>query len=143
MVKIKLIKSEGTPLRIAPEEKKDKKKHAERDYAILFLRTGIAFSFFYVAVSIFLNPSSWMGFVPKFAEIILPASKLVYGHAILDGFLGIWLLTNRKIFYASVLSAANLFFITVLNLGAMEIVFRDVTILFSAVALAFLTKNFR
>ena len=123
MVKIKLIKKD------------------ERDYAILFLRIRITFSFFYVAVSIFLNPSSWMGFVPRFAEIILPASKLVYGHAILDGFLGIWLLTNRKIFYASVLSAANLFFITVLNLGAMEIVFRDVAIFFMAIALAALTKD--
>lgn len=115
----------------------------EKDYASLFLRLGLAFSFLYVAVSIFLNPVSWIGFVPKFAEIFLPVGKLIYAHAVLDAFLGIWLLTNRKIFYAAVLSAANLFLITALNLGAMEIVFRDVTIFFSAVALAVLTKNSR
>jgi len=111
------------------------------DYASFFLRLGLAFSFLYVAISIFLNPTNWVGFIPGFMEILLPAGKLIYAHAVLDAFLGIWLLTNKKIFYASVLSAVNLFFITILNLGAMEIVFRDVTIFFSAVALAFLTKN--
>lgn len=111
------------------------------DYASLFLRLGLAFSFLYVAISIFINPVSWIGFVPKFAEIFLPVGKLIYVHAIFDAFLGIWLLTNKKIFYASILSAANLFFITVFNLGAMEIVFRDVTIFFAAIALAILTKN--
>lgn len=122
-MKIKLVKMDG------------------EDYASLFLRLGLAFSFLYVAVSIFLNPVSWIGFVPKFAEIFLPVGKLIYVHAIFDAFLGIWLLTNKKIFHAAVLSAANLFLITMLNLGAMEIVFRDVTILFSAVALAVLTKG--
>ena len=123
MVKIKLIKRD------------------ERDYASLFLRFGLAFSFIYVAVSILLNPLYWTGFIPSFVEIFLPATTLIYSHAVLDAVLGIWLLTNKKIFYASILSAANVFLIIAFNFGAMNIVFRDVTIFFSAVALAVLTKN--
>ena len=123
MVKIKLIRKD------------------ERDYTSLFLRIGLAFSFIYVAVSILLHPLFWVGFIPSFADIIFPATTLIYAHAILDAVLGIWLLTNKKIFYASVLSAANVFLITIFNFGAMDIVFRDVTIFFSAVALAILTKN--
>ncbi|MEK6760702.1 MAG: hypothetical protein AABX93_02145 [Nanoarchaeota archaeon] len=136
MVRIKLIKK---------DERKNLRrfltKHAGRDYTSLFLRIGLAFSFIYAAVSILLHPLFWVGFIPSFAEIFFPAEKIIYAHAVLDAVLGIWLLTNKKIFYASVLSAANVFLITAFNFGAMDIVFRDVTIFFSAVALAVLTKN--
>ena len=109
--------------------------------AIFFLRIGIAFAFFYVAISSFLNPISWIGFIPKFVELFVPAQTFLYGHAAFDMLLGIWLLTNRKIFYAAILSALTMFGIIIFNLSAMDIIFRDVAIFFSCVALAVLVKN--
>ena len=113
----------------------------KKNLAVLFLRIGIAFAFFYASISIFLNPSAWIGFVPKFVEILIPSQIFLYGHASLDMILGLWLLTGKKIFYASILTALNLFLIIILNLGALDVVFRDVSIFFSAIALAVLTKK--
>ena len=109
--------------------------------AIFFLRIGIAFAFFYVAIFSFLNPTSWIGFIPKFVELFVPAQIFLYGHAAFDMLLGIWLLTNRKIFYAAILSALTMFGIIIFNLSAMDIIFRDVAIFFSAISLALLTRK--
>ena len=103
----------------------------------LILRIGLAFTFIYVAISSFINPTSWLGFFPKFLqkEIILTI------FSIYEIFIGLWLITNKKIFYASILSSITLFGIIIFNLGAMDIIFRDVAILFAAIALAILSKD--
>tara|TARA_Y100000034_G_C6694965_1_gene306182 strand:+ start:173 stop:526 length:354 start_codon:yes stop_codon:yes gene_type:complete len=105
----------------------------------LFLRFGLVISFLYAGVSIFLNPISWIGFVPAwlgFPEFFL------YFHAVLEILLAFWLISNKKIFYASIVSIIFLASIIIFNLGALDIIFRDITILFSAIALAFLSyKN--
>ena len=107
----------------------------------LSLRVGLAFAFFYAAISSFITPQNWIGFFPTFLRNIVPQSFLLTFFSIYEIVLGLWLLSNKKTFYVAVLSAISLFFITVLNWTAMEIVFRDVSILFMAVALAILSKN--
>ena len=104
--------------------------------ASLFLRLGIAFSFIYAAVSAYLNPTNWVGYIPDF--LTLGIDKLVFlkMHSAIDLILGLWLLSGRKAFYAPIVSAVVLLGIVVLNLGQIEIVFRDVSILLAAVALA-------
>lgn len=109
----------------------------EEKLVSLLLRLGLAFSFFYAAIAAFINPTSWIGFLPEFlkSEIILN----VFGVG--EIVLGLWLLSGWKTFYSSVLSAIMITGIIVFNFGSFDIVFRDVSILLMAIVLAFLSKG--
>jgi len=109
--------------------------------ASLFLRLGLAFAFIYVAVSAFLNPDAWIGFIPGFLGSILSRDYILYAHETVNLILGIWLLSGWKTFWAAVIAALSLAAIVLGNLGAFIIVFRDVGLFFAAVALAVLTKK--
>jgi len=100
-----------------------------------FLRAGLALVFLYAAISSFLNPSSWIGFIPLFLRNLVDANLLLTLFSIYEIILGVWLLSNRAIFYASLLSALTMLGIIISNFGALDIVFRDIAILFSAIAL--------
>ncbi len=100
------------------------------------LRLSIAFSFIYVAFSTYFNPTNWIGFIPDFLTFGLDKLVFLKIHAAVDLILGLWLLSGRKTFYASAVSTVALLGIVVLNLGQIEIVFRDVSILLAALALA-------
>jgi uncharacterized membrane protein YphA (DoxX/SURF4 family) len=107
----------------------------------LLLRISIAFSFIYVGISSFLNPTSWIGYIPGFIDNIFPRAIFLNIHAVIDILLGLWLLSNKKTFYSASLAAVILFGITIFNLSSMEIVFRDISILLAAIALAILHKE--
>lgn len=109
--------------------------------ATLALRLGLAFVFAYTALAIYLRPLDWIGFVPGWIDPILDRQTFLHIHGLFDLILAIWLLSGVKIFYSSVLSALNLGSIIIFNLGAMDIVFRDIGLLTGAVALALLTYN--
>jgi len=112
----------------------------ERDkLASLLLRLGIAFSFFYVVIASFLNPTSWIGFFPSF----LQNESILIVFSIYEVIIGLWLMWGKKVFYAAILSAWTMLGIIVFNFGALDIVFRDVTILLAAVALAVLSYEQR
>ena len=118
-----------------------KSKFDKNKLAIVSLKLGLAFAFFYAAASSFANPTAWFGFFPEFIRNLPPGNLILNFFSVGEIFLGIWLTTSYKTFYAAVLSAVIIFGIVVFNLGAMDIIFRDVTIFFAAVALALLTKN--
>ena len=105
--------------------------------ASLLLRFGIAFSFFYAAIASFINPTPWIGFLPKFLQINSVLTVFSIGEIIL----GLWLLSNWRVFYAAILSAIAMLGIVIFNLGAMDIVFRDITILLASIALAVLSRK--
>jgi uncharacterized membrane protein YphA (DoxX/SURF4 family) len=106
----------------------------------LLLRIALAFSFIYAGISIFMTPDNWIGFLPDFVKNLGGYSAL-YGHATFDLILGLWLLSNKWTFWASIISALNLAAISIFNLAQLDIIFRDVSLLIVAVALAFLTKK--
>ena len=84
----------------------------------------------------------WIGFLPAAITKILPAQLVLFVFSAYEIFLALWLLANKKIFYAACLSSLTLLAIIIQNLGVFSIVFRDVAILFSALALAVLSyKN--
>ncbi len=116
-------------------------KSKKEIYAIRILEFGIAFSFFYAAISSFINPSLWSGFFPSFLERIIPAKIFLPIFSVYEILLGIWLVSNKKIFYAAILSALTMAGIVAFNLQGMDVVFRDVTIFFAALALAVLTRE--
>ena len=111
-------------------------------FAIVSLKLGLAFAFFYAAASSFANPTAWFGFFPSFLTSEISSGILLPAFSVYEALLGLWLLSNKKIFYAAILSAATMLGIVIFNLGVMEIVFRDVAIFFMAITLAALTKSF-
>ena len=112
---------------------------SKKKWASFFLRMGIAFSFIYVGVMAFSNPSSWIGFIPLFIENFISRGSFLIIHGIFNLLLGVWLLSNWKIFYASLISVFILFSIFIFNLNSFDIVFRDISILLAAIALGILS----
>lgn len=106
-----------------------------------FLRSGLAIVFFYAAISAFLNPLAWIGFIPIFVQSLIPPNIFLNIHSIGNIIIGLWLLSNKRIFYASILSSLAMLSIIIFNLNALDIVFRDITILFAAISLAILSYN--
>lgn len=114
----------------------------EKDKLVsLFLRLGLAFVFLYAAGASFFDPNSWSGFFPQFLQNIFPRALLLAGFSIFEIVLGLWLLSGWRIFYAAVFAVLALLGIIIPNLGAFDIIFRDVAILTSAVALAVLHRR--
>lgn len=101
-----------------------------------FLRAGLGVVFLYAGVSSFLNPSSWAGFFPLGIRNIISETILLYTFSVYEVLLAFWLLSSWRVFYAALLSAFTLLAIIISNLGALDIIFRDVAILFMAVSLA-------
>ena len=117
-------------------KKSKRRKEQNKNILISFLlRSGLAIVFFYAGISSFLNPTNWIGFVPNFIGAII--SKEIFlmifsGYQIL---VGIGLLFDYKTFALSILSSITLFLILFGNIMGLEILFRDIAILFMALAL--------
>ena len=115
-----------------------KKKFDERKLASFFLRISLAVVFLYAGIGSLLNPLSWLGFIPVWLRNIIPPNIFLPIHAVLDIIIGLWLITGRKQFYASLIASLTLFSIVIFNIGVLDVIFRDIAILFSAVALMIL-----
>lgn len=109
----------------------------------LFLRLGLAFSFLYAAISGFITPESWIGFFPVWMRDLAPFSDelLLHIFSSFEILLSLFILFQKKPFIASIVGAIALFGIVVVNLGALDIVFRDIGLFFMAIALAVLSKK--
>lgn len=105
------------------------------------LRLGLAFVFLYASVSSFLKPYDWVGYIPVWIKEIIDGEILLKIHAIAEFILGVWLLSGKFIPLAAILSAASLLSIIIASFGAMDIIFRDIGLLFAALALLFLHKR--
>lgn len=109
--------------------------------AQFLLRLGLSFVFFYAVVGSFINPENWIGYFPQFLRQHLPSNLILILFSAYEFILGTWLLSGWKIFYPSILSALTISGIIIFNLNQMDVIFRDVAILFSAVSLAILTSD--
>lgn len=107
--------------------------------ALFFLRLGIAAVFLYAAIAAYLEPQNWIGYIPQFFRNILPAGTLLVLFGVYQVILSLWLLWGKKIFWASLLSILTFIAIITVNIGSLDVVFRDIAILFAALSLAVLT----
>ncbi|MEM3074851.1 MAG: hypothetical protein QW727_02835 [Candidatus Pacearchaeota archaeon] len=110
--------------------------------AILILRIALAFSFIYAAISSFISPQNWIGFIPEF----LPGNFITDGFilfffSIYEVALGIWLLSNKKLYYSAIFASTTLALITLTNFSQTDIIFRDISLFLTAVALSILAKK--
>ncbi len=106
--------------------------------ASFILRVALAIPFLFVAIDAVLQPEAWVGFIPYFVRNLLPESLVLGAHALLDFTLALWLLSGWRTKYAAAFSAFNLAAIVVVNLTALDVIFRDVGLLLAALALGVL-----
>lgn len=105
------------------------------------LRAGIAIAFLYAAIAAFLDPFSWIGFMPSWIDVVVPRSILLSLFSAYEIVLSFWLLSGKHIVRGVLVAAATLFFIIIFNITLLDIVFRDIPILFAALALMALEKK--
>jgi len=106
------------------------------NYAPLFLRIGLAVVFLFAAISSFLSPSDWIGYLPKFARDIVPANVLLPIFSVVEIVLAAWLLSGVYVRFAALVCVAMLAGIVLANFSLLPISFRDIGLLFAALALA-------
>jgi hypothetical protein len=109
-------------------------------FASILLRIGLAFVFLFAAISGFLAPQNWVGYLPGFATSILPANVLLAILGLYEIVLSIFLLFKKEVALPALLAAFTLFGITIVNLPQFDVVFRDVGLAFAALALFFIGK---
>lgn len=108
---------------------------------LLLIRIGLASVYLYAGIASIVSPNDWIAFLPPFLKAFVSLELLLLLVSILQILLGIWLLTGIKSFYAGLVSAILISGIIIINLNALDITFRDFTILFSSLALS--TATFR
>lgn len=106
--------------------------------AVWFLRIGLAFVFLYAAIAAFIEPSVWLGYLPAFVANSSSGLFLLHAFSIIEMLLAGWLLSGKKTRWAAGVAALMFIGIIVANFASMDIIFRDVGLLFAAVALALL-----
>ncbi len=110
-------------------------------WAQIFLRIGIAAVFFYAGIASFFEPNAWIGYFPSFLRSVIPHNILLTGFSIYEIALGFWLLSGKMVKFAALLAVFSLLGIIVFNFKLFDIFFRDIAILFAALALAFLDES--
>ena len=109
--------------------------------ALFLLRLGIASVFLYAVIAATLEPFNWIGYLPQFLRNIFPAEILLRLFSAYQVVLSLWLLWGKKIFWASLLSIITFIAIITVNIGSLDIVFRDIAILFAALSLAVISRD--
>lgn len=102
----------------------------------LLLRIGTALAFLFPPLDAFLNPFSWVGYIPSFMRDIAPEMVLLHVFGIVEIILAVWILSGRKIFWPSIAATAFLVLIVLFNANDFEVLFRDLSIAAMTLALA-------
>ncbi|OGH08342.1 MAG: hypothetical protein A2171_00155 [Candidatus Levybacteria bacterium RBG_13_35_9] len=108
---------------------------------IFILRIGLAFVLLYAAVSSFLAPYNWIGYFPVFLRDLISENILLSTFSVFEIILGLWILWGKYLFYSSILASVSLLGIIIFNFNQMDIIFRDVSILLTAISLAVYSYN--
>jgi uncharacterized membrane protein YphA (DoxX/SURF4 family) len=106
------------------------------DFPALLLRVGLAVIFMYAAISSFVNPQDWAGYLPSILTDRLEPNVFLKGFSAYELALAVWLLSGVYVRYAALLCAATLAGIIASNFSLFAITFRDIALVFAALALA-------
>ena len=105
------------------------------------LRVGLATVFTYAAISSFLNPLEWVGYLPAVITDHFQAEAVLKVFSVYELLLAAWLLSGVYVRFVGLLCAATLAGITVSNFSLFAISFRDIGLIFMALALAFTNEK--
>lgn len=111
----------------------------KQKYLEYSLRLGLAFAFIYPAVSAFIEPNNWIGFIPVFIRDVVPADIFLPIYSIAELIIGAGILLSKNPFYYALSGAFVLVLVVILNIGSFDLVFRDVSIIAMALAFIWLT----
>ncbi len=106
----------------------------------LFLRLGLATVFLYAAISGTVSPNEWIGYLPHVLTNHFEPTTVLKFFSGYELILAVWLLSGVRVRYAGLLCAATLGGIVASNVSLLAISFRDIGLLFAALALAFSKK---
>lgn len=98
----------------------------------LLLRLAVAFSFVYPPVAALIEPDSWIGYFPAFMPASIP---LLHVFGAIEIAIALWIVFGKRIAIPSALAAGTLITIVVLNGAQFDILFRDLSIALTALAL--------
>lgn len=107
----------------------------------LLLRLGLAVILLYAAIGSFVNPREWIGYFPAFMTELVDKNILLNIFSVYELALAAWLLSGVRVRYAALLTAATLAGIVLANFDLFAITFRDIALIFAALALAALAKE--
>lgn len=100
------------------------------------LRVGLGFVFIYAATSSLVNPQDWVGYLPGMVTDHISGETALKLGSVGQLILAVWLLSGIYVRYAALLAAVMLAGIVVVDFGQLLITFRDVGLMFAALALA-------
>lgn len=104
----------------------------------LLMRLAVAFSFIYPAVSAWFDPYAWIGYFPAFAlnSAGNNAELLLHAWGALEILLALWVLFAVRVYIPSIIMAALLMAVVIVNPAQFPILFRDISIALAALSLA-------
>lgn len=106
----------------------------------LLLRLGLALILLYAAISSFVSPREWLGYMPAALTDRFSADILLKIFSVYELLLAGWLLSGVYTRYAALLVAATLAGIVITNFELFMITFRDMALILACLALAALSK---
>lgn len=108
--------------------------------AILLLKIGIAFAFIYPALSAFIDPSQWIGYVPLWVDSLIPREIFLPIFSTIEIVVALGVLFwNNPI--PSIVAGMMLVSIVIFNRSEFSVVFRDLSIATMAFGLALLSRT--
>lgn len=112
-----------------------------KNLPLWLLRIGLATMFLYAAISSFLQPNEWVGYLPSFVSAMFDAELILKLFSVVEIAVAAWLLSGVYTRYAALFAAIMLLGITVSNFSLLAISFRDIGLAFGALALAALSDE--
>lgn len=104
----------------------------------ILLRVGLAATFAYAGFAALLMPQEWIGFLPSFVGYVLSPTIALQFFSVLEIGLAVLLVVGFWTRYAALAVAVMTVGIMLTNLSALIVTFRDIAIIFAALALAVL-----
>ena len=118
-------------------------QHRAQHLASFLLRLGLAFVLCYAAIAMHYMPSTFTKYVPFSVQHIIPLSLFLPLLGILEVSLSIWLLSGWYVTYPAVITALMMILIVIFNPQYFSVLFRNISIFFSALALAVMDTSQR
>ena len=112
-----------------------------KNLPLWLLRIGLATMFLYAAISSFLQPSEWIGYLPGFILAVFDGELVLKLFSVVEIAVAAWLLSGVYIRFAAFFAGVMLVGIAVSNLSLLAISFRDIGLALAAFALALLSEE--
>ena len=109
-------------------------------YARWLLRIALAFAFGYAAISAFLIPQAWIDFIPSYVpeQVKMPSLDMF---SVIQLVVAAWLLSGWRQRTAALVSGVLITALTLANVSAFLVTFRDVSLALAAFALILISSD--